>query len=81
LRSRCGKRRSATSATSAGVMSAATISSATSTMTGVTAKITISGASTVLSLPAPRPSSQPHSRVIQAEDSSVTRTHSSAGSQ
>ena len=62
-------------------MSIATISSDSTTITGVTTKITIRGASTVFRLPTPMPSSQPQRRVIQAEDSSKARTPSSAGSQ
>ena len=50
-------------------------------MSGVTAKMTMSGASTVLSWPIPTVSSQFQSMVSSAADSSQSRTASSAPSQ
>ena len=50
-------------------------------MTGVTAKMTTSGATTVFRLPAPMPCSQPQTLFIRSEASSAARTESTAGSQ
>ena len=81
LRASPGKRRSATSASRVGVMNVETSSSEPTTMSGVTAKMTMSGASTVLSWPMPTVSSQFQSMVSSAADSSQSRTASSAPSQ
>ena len=48
---------------------------------GVTAKITISGATTVFSLPAPTPCNQSQTLFMRSDDSSAARTHCSAASQ
>ena len=62
-------------------MNTATSSSESTTSTGVTAKITTSGASTALTCPAPRLSSQPQRCTAQVLASSETRTQSTAASQ
>src|SRR5687767_5436375 len=67
LRSRCAKRRSATSADKEGPMNTATSSSDNSTINGVKAKITISGATTVLRLPAPTPCNHDHTLFMRSE--------------
>ena len=81
MRSSWGKRRSATSDTNAGAIMAATTSSDTSTRIGVTAKITISGASTGFRPPAPMACSQ-SSIVLMSDDASrALRTQSRLASQ
>ena len=62
-------------------MITATTSSDSTTMTGVMAKITISGASTVFRPPAPTCSSQPHRLLMIDHESIIPRTHTSAASQ
>ena len=81
LRSSVAKRRSATMATSEGVMATATMIRDSSTMTGVTAKITISGARTASRLPSPMPCSQVAKLLNRSDDSRTARTPSIAGCQ
>ena len=81
LRSSATNRRAATSDTKAGVITSATTNRQNTTMTGVTAKITISGATTDLSEPRPTPFSHDQTLVMMADDSSAARTASMACSQ
>ena len=81
LRSSPGKRRSATSATMAGVIRIATNSSATMTITGMLRNSKIVGASTTRRLPRPRPSSQRAMVPSNSHPSRPDRTEASASSQ
>ena len=80
MRSSAGKRRWVTKRTIMGVIRVATTNKLATTITGVASAITISGTSTVLSLPAPMDSSQDHSWLSRSEDSSNSCTAASAGS-
>ena len=62
-------------------MNTATNSSESTTITGVTAKITMSGATTVFNPPMPTPCSQSQKLFMSWEDSSMARTPSTADSQ
>ena len=73
LRSRSGKRRAATKATRAGVISTATASSDTTTSTGATASTTSKGAMTAVTSPRPQPWSQPQRLASNEEASSKVR--------
>ena len=81
MRSSWAKRRSATKAVRAGVIRTATNSRDSTTISGVTAKITIKGANTALRLPAPTLCSQSQMELMTEDASKVTRTQSSAPSQ
>ena len=80
-RANWGKRRRATSSVRAGVASRDTSNKDSTTMRGVTAKITISGASTVLSPPAPTLCNQAQTALTKLEASNQARTAASAPSQ
>ncbi len=81
LRSRLGNRFLATSKVSAGAIKSDTTISESTTMSGVTAKITISGASTAFRSPMPKLCIQPVMLPIRVEDSSHSRTEASKLSQ
>ncbi|MNT55599.1 hypothetical protein D3C72_1928440 [compost metagenome] len=81
LRSSVGKRRSATNATSAGVISTATTSNESTTSSGVIAKTTIRGATTVVTSPTPQPCSQLKKPASSVDASSNDRMPCTAASQ
>ena len=81
LRSSAGNRFSATSEVKAGVISKATDNRDTTTISGVTAKMTIRGTSTALRPPNPTPCNHSDKVLIRVEDSTHKRTVSSTMSQ